>query len=330
MNCPICAGDEIELKHENIFDDRYGCPMLVSVHSCKSCTHHFIWPRMEPESIAPLYETYYGRSETEPKSVETGAYKSVKTSSFSRWLFGTNNLGQYLAPDRSKLLDIGSGDCQNLFEANLLGHTSSGFDVDSNSQKIGDALKLNVRSGLAPKKVFRENEFDWIQLNQVIEHYIDPVEEMKEIVSLLKPGGRVFIATPNSGSIYRAVFGRKWINWHVPFHQHHFSMNSVKGCLERSGLTVEFVSTVTPLVWSQIQIRSLFVKVAPGQPSDLWDSMSATKKSFSASNSLQKTMLRKLVTLLRFGASGVLVVIARISDQLRLGDSLVVVAIKPE
>jgi hypothetical protein len=65
----------------------------------------------------------------------------------------------------------------------------------------------------------------------------------------LKLGGQVWISCPNSQSWLRKLFGRSWINWHVPFHLFHFSSKTLRELLERSGFEIRELKCATPSHW---------------------------------------------------------------------------------
>jgi len=71
---------------------------------------------------------------------------------------------------------------------------------------------------------------------------------------ILAPGGQVWISCPNSQSRLRKMFGRFWINWHVPFHISHFSSETLKQLLESSGFTSVSIRQVTPALWVSMSI----------------------------------------------------------------------------
>jgi hypothetical protein len=45
------------------------------------------------------------------------------------------------------------------------------------------------------------------------------------------------------------VFGRYWINWHVPFHISHFSADTLRELLESTGYAQIEVRQITPALW---------------------------------------------------------------------------------
>ncbi|MCX5892934.1 MAG: hypothetical protein NTW80_08200, partial [Deltaproteobacteria bacterium] len=63
------------------------------------------------------------------------------------------------------------------------------------------------------------------------------------------PGGEVWISCPNAESLWRRVFGRGWINWHVPYHLWHFSPRTLETVLGRAGFGLREVQSFTPALW---------------------------------------------------------------------------------
>jgi 2-polyprenyl-3-methyl-5-hydroxy-6-metoxy-1,4-benzoquinol methylase len=267
IECPICCLHKCKLVFNEMFDDRFGCPLIADIYRCSNCSHYFCDPALTDESIGPLYEEFYGRSE---KTV-LGTHRSLK-SPLRRWILGENNLGQFEFRNKNgkTFLDVGSGDCQNLWDAAQMGYKSYGYDVDSTSRIIGMKYGLDVRSGKHIADVYSGFSFDYVQLNQVIEHLTDPQDQLRAIRTLLANDGKVFISTPNSNSLNRFIFGRRWINWHVPYHQHHFSKKSLRKLVENEGFKISRFRTVTPLVWVLLQLRNMQSISTLGVPNLQW------------------------------------------------------------
>ena len=317
-SCPICAAQQAAVEYKNVFDDRYGYPGVFDIFRCQNCNHRFCTPKLASNDIAEVY-SYYGRKATNSASVEEAAHKSRKVSKFSRYIRGLNNQGQNFAPPDSILLDVGSGDCSNLLEAKLLGHNSVGFDVDEETIRIAQDLSLEVKIGQSVLDVYGDRTFSWIQLNQVIEHLIEPEQELRRLSTLLEEDGRIFLATPNVNSIYRFLFQKRWLNWHAPYHQHHFSRNSLSRMLDNSGLKVTHWQSVTPEVWMQVQLAMLLSPASPGTPSTVWKENSVHTSGDTAS--LTRSFLRAVWIVF----SPLVIVGARALDAMGLGDCQVVI-----
>ena len=269
LTCPICMDNVVSSLLEEMYDDRYGCPNVVSIHKCGRCGHCFCWPKLSYAELGPLYEKYYGRK----AETVLGTHLTPR-SRVTRWIVGENNLGQFSfePATKTKLLDVGSGDCQNLWDAQFLGFDAYGFDVDSTSAEIGARNGLQVRSGHSVGDAYPDQKFDIMQMNQVIEHFVDPAEQLRDIGGHLASQGRIFISTPNSGSLLRRLTGRKWLHWHVPYHQHHFSKNSLKTLVEHEDWEVISRRTVTPLVWVVLQFRAIKMNSKLGESNETWQS----------------------------------------------------------
>jgi len=309
QHCPVC-GDDLVVVYEDMSDDRFGCPRVVSIYQCCGCGHFSVSPRLGQDEIGNLYEMFYGRS----SSTDLVPSKTV-SKPWRRWILGQTNLGHFVLDPltTTTLLDVGSGDCQNLCDAIALGFKAVGYDVDRTSVTIGERNSLEVRAGMSVGAAYPNRKFSAIQLNQVIEHYLDPRAQLHELQDHLDDGGRLFISTPNAGSVFRRMFGRRWINWHVPYHQHHFTKKSLTALLEHEGLEVVSQRTVTPIVWFVLQVRQAASRPVRGQPSTRWGSPET-----------------RLGSALLFALTVMMLVPVRLLDAVGLGDSLVVVATRKQ
>jgi hypothetical protein len=87
---------------------------------------------------------------------------------------------------------------------------------------------------------------------------------------VLRPGGEAWISLPNSRSWLRRLFGRSWINWHVPFHITHFSADRLRRRLAEGGFSVIAERQITPALWvAQSAIAWLY----PGRTEKLRSTM---------------------------------------------------------
>ena len=222
MKCPICDKSDFK-KVFNLFDDRYGEPNLYSIKECVKCGHFCTFPRIKNENLSDLYGNFYPRKNINIKSILDEAKKeSKKYSSFFRWLKGTNNQGQFYARKNDLFLDIGCGSGVSLIEAKNLGAKAFGLEADPNVKRIANKLNLKIYNGDLENSPFKDTLFDLIVLNQVIEHIPEPDLLLKKLTNNLKRSGLMIISLPNVDSFWRFLFKDKWINWHVPYHLHHF------------------------------------------------------------------------------------------------------------
>ena len=88
---------------------------------------------------------------------------------------------------------------------------------------------------------------------------------LRDARRVLKDDGEIWISMPNGASFLRTLFGRRWINWHVPYHIVHFTKQSIGRLLGEEGFGVQSVSNATPALWvAQPIITTLFAR--PDRP----------------------------------------------------------------
>jgi SAM-dependent methyltransferase len=80
-----------------------------------------------------------------------------------------------------------------------------------------------------------EVRFDRIFMVEVVEHLLDPVDELRKARSVLSDTGLVLITTPNARG-WRARLGKgRWREAQNPTHLNLFSYKALKICLQRAG-----------------------------------------------------------------------------------------------
>lgn len=149
---------------------------------------------------------------------------------------------------KGKLLDIGVGSGLFMELAQNKGFEVYGLDVSEYAiEQVAKRLKIKKGKQLViselTKKTFPENFFEAINLRHSIEHVKDPLELMQNVYHILKPGGVVTIATPNSYGIHAKIFGSLWPHWSVPYHIQFFSKKSLREVVEKSGFVVKTLKT---------------------------------------------------------------------------------------
>ena len=132
-----------------------------------------------------------------------------------------------------RLLDVGCNEGRGLSL-----YADNGFQVEGlELNELAAALARQRVSGCIPRRWGSSGpgSFSTVVLANVLEHAWDPVKTLAEVRPLLRPQGEVWISCPNAASLWRRVFGRTWVNWHVPFHLWHFSPATLNMVLKRAG-----------------------------------------------------------------------------------------------
>lgn len=269
-HCPVCDGQGF-LPGAEVFDDRYGEPNRYRLARCARCAHLATAPRLNESALPALYGTYYPRKDMRPQDVVRGAQDVVaRFARLRRWWRGVDNQGQYRVRPGEAMLDIGCGSGTSLLEARALGATAYGIEADPNVRPIAEALGLNIHFGSLYDHPFPEQRFDLVVLNQVIEHLPDPDKALQLLHERLAPGGRIVLVFPNVGSVWRWLCGLRWINWHIPYHLHHFTRQGFARMADRCGYRISAVRSITPNLWTLLQLRAQWRPAQRGVPNPMW------------------------------------------------------------
>ncbi len=322
MRCPICD-NFIFNKLINLYDDRYGEPNLYSIKECNQCGHYCTFPRLNNNQLPSLYGNFYPRKNINLESIVKEAKKeSSKFSGFLRWLKGTNNQGQFYAKKDDLFLDIGCGSGVSLIEAEILGAKAFGLETDPNVRIIGKNLNLNIFQGNLEESPFKDTKFNLIVLNQVIEHIPEPDILLKKLTTKLTKNGLIIISFPNVNSFWRFLFKEKWINWHVPYHLHHFKEKNFGRLLSKCGFQIIKKKSITPNIWSLMQIRNILKPIKIGEKNQQW----ITYNRRNSNHKTDKDPINKIKILLKILIKILiltpLTILNRFIDLFGFGDSL--------
>lgn len=268
--CPVCAGAERELLYEGLTDLVFGCaPGKWRSFRCAACGTAYLDPRPTVESIHLAYRRYYTHEPrlsplpSSPKGPLQWLKTAVKNGYFAtryglnwspRLSIGTLGAAALhyrarvwdrvfrLVPDthchtRKRLLDIGCGNGSYLQEAHRLGWQPFGLEPDPNAAAACRRAGWEVFPGALPQSGLPDDYFDAVTMSHVIEHLHSPIEGLREVRRILKPGGMLWIATPNVESIGHQTFRTCWRPLEPPRHLVLFNVRSLKDACLRAGLS---------------------------------------------------------------------------------------------
>jgi SAM-dependent methyltransferase len=111
-----------------------------------------------------------------------------------------------------------------LQEAKALGWDAVGVESSEFAARYAaEQTGCSVHSGTLQEAAFAKESFDVVTLMDVIEHVAEPRALMSEIHRILRPGGVLFVTTPNFGSFFVRLYGLKaygvWPDQHVVYFQ---------------------------------------------------------------------------------------------------------------
>jgi SAM-dependent methyltransferase len=138
--------------------------------------------------------------------------------------------------NKGKMLDVGSALGDSLLAARTLGWKDL-YGVELSGYAVTESRRrgLSIIRGTLKSAHYKPNYFNVITLQDVIEHVKDPAGETKEIYRVLKPGGFVFIVTPDIGGFWHRLLGPSWYHYKPGEHIMYFSQKTLAKVLRDSG-----------------------------------------------------------------------------------------------
>jgi 2-polyprenyl-3-methyl-5-hydroxy-6-metoxy-1,4-benzoquinol methylase len=267
--CLICGCTAHYLSE--VYDDRYGYAGFFPIWECASCKHKFLAVDFSSDDLRSLYTNYYPRS-----AFSLDSYRPHEVSKgIISWLRGDYASAYRWVPEGVRVLDIGCGFGETLGYHQQRGCEVHGVEADDNIRRVAEKFGFNVKVGLFNPQDYSAGYFDFVTMDQVIEHTTDPLATLRGVSQVLKPGGCLVLSTPNARGLSLRLFGKKWINWHAPYHLQYFNPDSLHAAAEKSGYQVEQVRTVTNSAWLKFQILHLLLCPPMGVPSQFWSPLAA-------------------------------------------------------
>jgi predicted SAM-dependent methyltransferase len=111
----------------------------------------------------------------------------------------------------------------------------SGLEPDPKAAEVARQRGVEVTVGTVDMLTSDANCFDVITLSHVIEHVHEPKQLLQAVHRLLKPGGMVYIDTPNIQSNGAALFKENWRGLETPRHLVLFNTTNLTGLLSAIG-----------------------------------------------------------------------------------------------
>jgi 2-polyprenyl-3-methyl-5-hydroxy-6-metoxy-1,4-benzoquinol methylase len=182
----------------------------------------------------------------------------------------------HLAPRNKRVLDIGCsiGRLLNAFrlvDPEMELSNLTGIDIDpSAEQNAIPYLKDRIIIGDFPRYEFDE-KFDVITMRFVIEHLLDFNVYLTKAIQILKPGGLLFISSPDIGSAQARLLQDKWKLINDPAqkigHLRWFNRKSIEFLARRYGLRIEHCINRGEMIYHlPVPVQGLLRRVLGTEP----------------------------------------------------------------
>jgi SAM-dependent methyltransferase len=169
-----------------------------------------------------------------------------------------------LPPGGGQLLDVGCGNGDFLSYMRGLGWSVRGLDFDPVAVEACESQGITAFCGSLEEAQYEENQFDAITLGHVIEHVHDPEASLRACYRILKPGGLLYLETPNIESSGHQRWGKHWRGLEPPRHLIIFTPKSLAALTERTGFRTERMQGAAASFPIHIYSRSIAKSADPG------------------------------------------------------------------
>jgi SAM-dependent methyltransferase len=257
--CILC-GSAFEQILSGLTDSRFGTPGSYEVHRCASCGLERTWPVPSLTDLRALYEAQYNFGGETGTRYTRLRERFLMSFLYPLWICLDGDISFHSRHGSGRLLDIGCNEGRGLRIYAGNGFQAEGLELNQRAAIQARDAGFNVHTCLlgdhAPVA-----PYDVVVLSNVLEHSLDPQQMLRDVHRILKDDGTVWISCPSGQSWLRKLFGRSWINWHVPFHIFHFSSKTLQELLIAAGFTRIEVRQITPSLWvAQSLIAYFFAK----------------------------------------------------------------------
>jgi 2-polyprenyl-3-methyl-5-hydroxy-6-metoxy-1,4-benzoquinol methylase len=235
---PLATGPDFEYDTTRAELRFWRCP----------CGGVYLDPRPAPEALGRIYPpTYYAYEFAQKLGSFVMRFKAFAERAKVR------AYEPYLAAG-ARVLDVGCGDghlLADLRSACPFTLVLEGVDFSPDAAAAAERNGFKVYQGRVEEIELPARAFDLIIMNQLIEHMPEPLRVLEAVARALRPGGHLFIETPNLDSLDARLFRRRyWGGYHLPRHFHLFDTRSLPELVRMAGLkTVSLRPLVCPQFW---------------------------------------------------------------------------------
>ncbi len=233
--CPLCGG-------------RAFTPVCRAadhaVVRCEACQLHLLNPQPSDAELVEIYHPHYSFFGTDPGAAAcVGRVKQATADHYLHLLAKAGVAG-------GSLLEVGCGDGDFLLQAMRRGFSVEGIDYSAHSRakaqaKLGAGAR--VHQGEIGALADRREAYDLCVACDVIEHVRQPAAFLETVHGLLRPGGRVFLVTPDLHSLAARLMRSRWLEFKAE-HMYYYTPRTLRRQLEQSGFTDIQLFTGTKLL----------------------------------------------------------------------------------
>jgi SAM-dependent methyltransferase len=135
-----------------------------------------------------------------------------------------------------RMIDVGCGAGLFLERAALRGWETHGTEYGAKPVEACRRRGIRIIEGALDPANYPPGHFDVVCSFEVLEHLADPGPELDRMLAILRPGGLLYITTPNFNGLSRWVSGPRWNVVNYPEHLSYFTPHTLRRLAQSRGL----------------------------------------------------------------------------------------------
>jgi SAM-dependent methyltransferase len=215
-----------------------------SYRRCLVCGSVFAAPQPPPAALEAAYASSYGNYRQASSKLER---------LLARLALPEARRVMRSADPSGELIELGCGNGRFLerlrdcgWSGRLQGLEFAAPVAAAASERTG----LEISVGNLDDEVLAPSSYDAIIMRHVIEHVRRPLDVLRMVREALRPGGVLYVGTPDTRALCRRVFGRYWWGYEIPRHLVVFSSPALIAAIRRAGFEpIDRWSGFSPQMW---------------------------------------------------------------------------------
>lgn len=230
MKCPLCDSENIELFHDNVWDND-----STKVYKCEDCDLTFLWPQMSDSEEEEFYSNYgkHIKNRANNSELPGNIYENNKNKIKKRYSL----ISPYFI-NKDSVCEIGSA-TGNFLE--ILDNIELKCAVELNDTNRKYSKRFSDMQFNTINQVPDHFQFDIICMFHTFEHIKEPISFLNECNSHLNANGKIIIEIPYIKDPLISLYDNNQFKdfYFQMMHPYIYSKKSIKNVLNLSSFEVE-------------------------------------------------------------------------------------------